>query len=230
MREATKTVATFGAKPTQPTVLSRAQSSPSTAVPCAREVLTMVPFSCVAPWAARSSWFRVQPCSMSTIRLAGAVAAGEAPGVAGVDAAGGRAEVGLLRRQRVVGVVDQRVGAGDLDLGRTHRRRGGEHLAHRLEVVRLRRVDVVEGGQRVGEVGRVHRGRPLLQFRQALPDSCPRTPARGGSRRSRRGCAGRRRGRAPRGSARASRNPSSSGTSRKRTMTRGCANSLMAIS
>ncbi len=66
LREATKTVATFGAKPTQPTVLSRAQSWPRTAVPCAREVLTMVPFSCVAPWAARSSWFRVQPCSMST--------------------------------------------------------------------------------------------------------------------------------------------------------------------
>ena len=86
--ETTSTSATLGTMPTQPTVLSTAQSSPSTAVPCARELSSSVPCSSAAPWAVRSSWLK-RPAALEIDHLlAGAVAAGEAPGVLRVDAVG----------------------------------------------------------------------------------------------------------------------------------------------
>ena len=63
--ETASTSSTLGTMPTHPTVLSTAHSSPSTAVPCARELSSSVPWSRVAPCAFRSSWLKVQPRSRS---------------------------------------------------------------------------------------------------------------------------------------------------------------------
>ena len=58
--------AMWGAIPTQPTVLSVAHISPSTAVPWCREESRIDPNSSAPPCATRSSWLSVHPPSMST--------------------------------------------------------------------------------------------------------------------------------------------------------------------
>jgi hypothetical protein len=100
--------------------------------------------------------------------LPGAVAAGEGPGVACIDAGRCRVQIVLIGVARVVGGIDQWIGAYHLNLDRAHRRPLPQLLGHRLQVPGLGHVDVEELVERLRAIARVPARGLLLQFSQPL--------------------------------------------------------------